>query len=69
MSFAAWTKRSKLFKQNNRNYDVKELCQAAYKAGERAGFQQGAEEARMAIKLREITRREAMAKVNRENYK
>jgi len=54
MSFAAWTKRSKLFKQNNRNYDVKELCQAAYKAGERDGRRQVEEIAKQAIELRNM---------------
>lgn len=69
MSFAMWVKRSKLVKQDKHFCEVKELCQAAYKAGERDGRKQVEEIAKRAIELREIVQREKLLAINRANYK
>ena len=61
MSFADWKKRSKLFlgyidRAEREGIGLAECCQAAYKAGERAGLKTGEDIAKRAIGLRELMR-------------
>ena len=61
MSFADWKKRSKLFAAADRildQYDliITNVCQAAYKAGERDGCKRTEDAAKRAIELRELMR-------------
>ena len=66
MGFADWKKRSKRYKEINESLRgwgqrglLLELCQAAYKAGERDGRKQVDDVAEQAIALRELMRSNA----------
>lgn len=66
MAFADWKKRSKRYKEINESLLgwgqrglLLELCQAAYKAGERDGRKQVEAVAEQAIALRELMRSNA----------
>lgn len=58
MSFAGWKKRSKKYKFLAHDFPwpthLEEICQAAYKAGERAGRKDAEAMAENAIKLRKL---------------
>ena len=62
MSFADWKKRSKKYQRYDsfrRDWTLAELCQAAYKAGERQGRNDAESICRQAILLRETLRANA----------